>query len=181
MFRPLKRVEGQDLKRITLANAVGSSTLTVTVGDLIYIGATTHSKYATQATTSSKVLGVVTALVRAGIPCEKTTVTGINAAGTAASPGTDNETTGLWSVDYIPSYIPMEYEADIDAVAGTTTDDSGVGTYFTITSGTPGLVLNSSALIGTTAFTSATQVTSFGYTSYNTKKIHCRISPSFIM
>lgn len=180
-FKPLRKVEGQDLKRIVLANAVGSSTLTVAVGDPIYLGATTHNKFATNPTTSSKILGVVTALIRAGTICERSSVTGVNAAGTAANTGTDNETTSLWSVEYIPSYIPMEYEADIDAVVGTTTDDNGVGAYFTITSGTPGTVLNASALISTTAFTSATQLTSFGYAPYGTKKIFCRISPSFIM
>src|SRR5258708_30713663 len=180
-FKALRKVEHTDTKRIPLANVVGSSTLTVTIGDPIYIGATTHAKFATNTTTSSKILGVVIAIVCQGKVCEKSAAVGVNAAGTGSNPGTDNETTGLWQVDYIPSYLPMEYEADIDAVVGTTTDDNSAGGYFTTTSGTPGTILNSSALIGTTAFTSATQITSFGYTPYNTKKIFCRISPSFVM
>ena len=184
MIVPLKKVHDQDLKRIVLANAVGSSALTVSIGDSIAPGATTHTKYATNATTSSKILGIVVALIQSGRVCEKTSVTGVNA--TTATNGTavvsnDNETTQVWSVDYIPSYIPMEYEADIDAVAGTTTDDSGQGTYFTITSGTPGLILNSSALIWSTAVASGEQFTSMGYSPYNTKKIRVRVSPTFII
>lgn len=184
MFRPLRKVQDQDVKRIVLANAVGTSALTITVGDCIYLGATGHNNFATQATTTSKILGVVTAIVQKGKISEKTSITGVNSALTgtpSTGPGTDNETYQVWSVDYIPSYIPMEYEADIDAVAGTTTDDNGVGAYFTITSGSPGIVLNSSALISTTAVGSAEQITSLGYTPYNTKKIFCRISPTFVM
>ena len=194
MFRPLNKVHDQDVKRIVLANAVGASALTVKVGDAITLGATTHSKYATNATTTSKILGIVTALVQSGKVSEKTSVTGVNAT-TAVNANSnvvsnDNETYGTWSVDYIPSYIPMEYEADVSAPLVTTTDSSGIGSYFTIVSGTPGTLDETTALIWSTAVGSATNFTVTGVpagskaltTGATTDlKVTCRISPTFII
>jgi hypothetical protein len=194
MFRPILRVHAQDVKRIVLANAVGASALTVKVGDLITLGATTHAKYATNATTSSKILGVVTSLVQSGKVSEKTSATGVNAT-TAVNANSgvvsnDNETYKTWAVDYIPSYIPMEYEIDVGAPLVTTTDSDGIGSYFTITSGSPGVLLETSALIWSTAVTSAEQVTVTGVpagsnaltTGATTNlKVLGRISPTFII
>ena len=181
MFRPLKRVEGQDIKRAVIANAVGTGSYPISVGDAIQPGATGHAKYVTVAGATNPILGIVTSIVQNGKVSEKATITGINAAETGSpstGPGTDNETYAVWSVDYIPSSVPMEYEADISAVAGTTTDSSAVGGYFNLksiaTTGDTYGTLDESSIV---LFSSTQgQFVSFGYTPYNTLKVFCKIS-----
>jgi hypothetical protein len=78
---------------------------------------------------------VVTAIRLNGKIAEVDYCTGVNAAKTgtpSTGPGTDNETYKVWSVDYIPAYIPVEYTADLDAKAGTTTNSGGFGYFKTI-------------------------------------------------
>ena len=181
MFRPLKRVEGQDLKRAVIANAVGSGTYPISIGDAIQPGSSTNAKFVTVATPTSvyPILGIVTGLIVGGKVTEKATVTGVNAAGSSSTgPGTDNQATGLWSVDYIPSYVPMEYEADISAVAGTTTDSSAVGGYFNVKAiATTGDTYGTLDEASITLFSGTQgQFVSFGYTPYNTLKVFCKIS-----
>lgn len=117
-FRPIKKTDELDYKSAVLGNSA-----TLAVGDAVIPGATTHAPFlvkAQNATDTSQytgiVLGVITGIFNNGKPSEKKSVT------TAS----DNETTGLYSAEYIPTYIPIEYVADMSADLGTTT---GSGTY----------------------------------------------------
>lgn len=179
-IKPLKLIERNDRRTAIIANAVGTSALTVAIGDTIIPGATGHTKYVTNATTTSKILGIVTALYFQGKVMELTSVVGVNTASTAAGASqvnvhNDNETTGYWSVEYIPSFIPMEYEADLSA-ATVTTDGNGLGAQYNIVSGTPGQLLESSAVIWSGT---ANQFTSRGITDYSTSKVRAIINQSF--
>ena len=170
-FRPLREVPTRDLKRAVLANAVGSSALTITIGDAIQPGATGNNSYVTDAATSGLVLGTVAAVVRSGIVVsEKNSVTGSNTA-YASAPNTavtqnDNQTYKIWAVDYVPSNIPVEYEADLSQAAGTTTNSGGL-CFLNLASGAATLDETSVALFGGTAG----QFWSYGVTAYSTTKV----------
>jgi hypothetical protein len=164
MLIPARRVTDVDKKTAVIANAVGTGAYYMGVGGVIIPGATGHvfagtspniTPFITGATSSSAlILGVITALITKGHISEQSNVLGVNAAETGSSsvgPGTDNETYKVWSVEYIPAYIPMEYIADFSAALGTTTD-SGANAYFGMTgidttSGDDGVVLESSGVI----------------------------------
>lgn len=184
MIRPLKQTTYSDLKRAVIANAVGTGTYPIAIGDAIQPGATGHAKFVTCAASSNPILGIVTGLIYNGNKVsERSTVTGISGSTTNAGPGTDNETaSNNWSVEYIPAYVPMEYEADISAVAGTTTDSSAIGGYFNVltlsATQTNSIDTNGQLDEASIALFSGTagQFVSFGYTSYNTKKVYCRVN-----
>ena len=164
MLLPLRRVTDVDKKTAVIANAVGAGAYYMGVGGVIIPGATGHvfagtspniTAFVTGATSSSAlVLGVITSLLCKGHVSEQSAVLGVNALETGSSsvgPGTDNETYKVWSVEYIPAYIPMEYIADFSAAIGTTTD-AGANAYFSMTgidttSGDDGVVLESSGVI----------------------------------
>jgi hypothetical protein len=179
-FIPRRKPTDIQIRRAVIANVVGSSALTVTVGDAIVPGATGHSKYVTNNPATGPVLGIVVGLVFQNKFMELNSVVGVNTASTAAGAlqtnvHNDNETTGYWSVDYIPAYIPMEYEVDVDAAVGTTTDSDGQG-YFSILSGTPGKLHESSFVIWSTISTGTSGTSQFfSYGSpanlANTKKV----------
>ena len=179
MIIPNKRVELNDIKTAVLANSVGSNAYVISVGDAIQPAATGHNKYVTGAASSGLVLGIITAIRQNGKVCEKDYVTGVNSALTgtpSTGPGTDNETYKVWSVDYIPAYVPMEYKADLDAAAGTTTNSDGFG-FFTLkgvstTKGDAGKLSESSiALFGGTA----SQFVSHGVSVDSSSKVVGRI------
>lgn len=155
-FRPKKKVLDQDVKRAIIANSV-----TLTVGDLVQPAATGHNKFITPAATTGLILGVVVAIEQDGKVCEKTSVT----------TGASNESTVVYRAVYIPSYIDMEYEADLSAAAGTTSNSDGL-CFLSLGSGTPGTLDETSvALFGGTAG----QVWSYGPTATSTTKVNCHI------
>jgi len=180
MLKPNKKVLEQDVKNAVLANAVGTGAYVISVGDCIQPGATGHNSYVTGAASSGLVLGVITAIRQSGKICEKTSITGVAAALTgtpSTGPGTDNETYKVWSVDYIPAYIDMEYVADIDAAAGTTTNSGGNGFLSLLgvstTAGHAGTLDESSiALFGG----SAGQFATYGVVPGTTTKVVGRIN-----
>ena len=179
-FIPSRKPTDIQIRRAVIANAVGASALTVKIGDTIVPGATGHSKYVTNSPATGPILGVVIGLVFQNKFMEVNSVVGVNTASTAGGAlqtnvHNDNETTGYWSVDYIPAYIPMEYIVDVDAAVGTTTDSDGQG-YFSVLSGTPGTLHESSFVIWSTisSGTSGTsQFLSYGSPAslQNTKKV----------
>lgn len=131
-FIPQKEVPTHNLRRATIANAVGTSGYTIGYGTAIQPGATGHNGFVTLATSTSPVLGVVLGLELNGKISEKNTVVGTNAAlGTnsaTANVYNDNETnTAPWKVIYIPSNLPIDYVADMSAAVGTTTNSGGLG------------------------------------------------------
>ena len=164
MLIPARRVTDIDKHTAVIANAVGTGTYYMGVGGVIIPGATGHvfagtapaiTPFVTGATSSSAlVLGVITAILTNSKFAEVQNVQGLNAAEVgvkSTGPGTDNETYKVWSVEYIPAYIPTEYIADFSAVIGTTTDD-GANAYFAMTGidttlGDDGLVSESSGVI----------------------------------
>ena len=164
MLIPLRRVTDVDKKTAVIANAVGAGAYYMGVGGVIIPGATGHvftgtspniTPFVTGATSSSAlILGVISSIICNGKVSEIQNVLGVNAAEVGAKstgPGTDNETYKVWSVEYIPAYIPMEYIADFSAAIGTTTDD-GANAYFAMTGidttlGDDGLVNEGSGVI----------------------------------
>lgn len=179
MLKPLRRPADNEVKRITLANAIGTGAYKIGIGDCIQPGATGHNKYATGAASSGLILGIIVGIIQNGKVAEVNSVTGINGAQVgvpSTGPGTDNETYATWQVDYIPSWVPMEYEADLSAAADTTTDSGGncflalLGVSTTL--GEAGKLNEASvALFGG----SAAQFWSYGVTSYSTTKVRGHI------
>ena len=183
MLIPRKRVELSDMKNAVLANAVGTGAYVIAVGDALQPGATSHNSYVTGATTSGSILGVVTAIRLNGKIAEVDYCTGVNAAKTgtpSTGPGTDNETYKVWSVDYIPAYIPVEYTADLDAKAGTTTNSDGFG-YFTLkgvstTKGDAGKLTESSITLFGSVSSTTSQFTSYGVSVESSTKVVGKIN-----
>lgn len=140
MFRPLKDPAREDIQNAIIANSAA-----LAVGDVIQGSAAAASKFVTgAANTTGPVLGVVLSIVGAnGLVLEKNSVT-------VAS---DNQTVGLISVNFLPLWIPMEYEADLTAAAGTTTGSGGIGS-FNMDSATNGKLLESGYVAATAAITS---------------------------
>ena len=156
-FKPLRRPADGELIKATIANSV-----TVTIGGMITVAATGHVKFVTPATaTSHYILGVVVGIEQNGKISE------LNSVGAAS----DNETTAKYVAVFLPSYVPMEYEADIDDVADTTTD-SGGRVFFTLadanTLDESVIILQGGTVAGDTAYP---HFWSNGVTSYNTKKV----------
>lgn len=122
---PLKEIPTHNLRRSIIANAVGTGTYTIGLGTAIQPGATGHNKFVTVATSSNPVLGIVVAIEYQNKIVELSSVAAVNGATTALAPGNDNETAGLWKVVYIPTYVEVDYLADLSANSGTTTDSGG--------------------------------------------------------
>lgn len=120
-FKPQKKYDELDLK----AAIAGNSAL-IAIGDVIMPGATTHAPFIVPAINGTSqytgiVLGVVMGIIGNGKPLEKSSIT----------TNSDNETNaatsgGQVTIEYIPSYIPMDYVIDASADLGTTT---GSDTY----------------------------------------------------
>lgn len=122
------------------------------VGDVLQGSAAASSAFVQSADgTTGQVLGVVLSIVGAnGLPLEKNSVT-------VAS---DNQTVGKISVNYLPLYIPMEYEADLSAASGTTTGSAGIGTFNL--SGSLAGQLDESSYVASTAAIASKQFASRG-------------------
>jgi len=163
LFIPARRVADVDKRTAIIANAVGTGAYYMGVGGVLLPGATGHvfagtapaiTAFVTGATSSSVVLGVITALTVNSKFAEVQNIKGVNAAelgSKSVGPGTDNETYKVWGVEYVPCYVPMEYVADFSAAIGTTTDD-GANAYFALTGidttlGDDGLVNEASGVI----------------------------------
>ena len=170
MFLPSKEVPTHNLRRATIANAVGSATYTVSTGMAIQPGATGHNKFVTQATSTSPILGVVMGLEFGGKIAEVNSITGVNSAlgSLSATAGvySDNESnTAPWKVVYVPSFVRMDFYATLSGTAGTTTNSNGL-CYLNLIAATTGVTggmqldETSVTLIGTPG-----QFWSYGYVS----------------
>lgn len=143
MIIPLREVPTHNLRRATIANAIATSTYTLAPGTALQPGATGHTKFVTQATSSNPILGIVLGIEFLNGISELNSVIGVNAASTVAGTNikasvyNDNETTGYYRVIYIPSNIPVDYTADLSANSGTTTDSAGNG-FFNLIAATTG-------------------------------------------
>src|ERR1035437_860431 len=152
MFRPLKYIAENDLKSATIANSQA-----ITLGDAIQPAATGHNQFVTPATTSGLILGVVVSILQNGKVPEVSTVT----------VGSDNETTAKYTVRYIPSFVPMEFEADLDAAA---TGDNNAICFLTLATAATLNHSTASNLFGGTP----SQFSSFGVSSFSTTKVRGR-------
>lgn len=152
MLKPLRRPTDMELKKATIGNSI-----TVAIGDAVQPGATTHAAMVVQATTGL-VLGVVIGIEQNGKISELSSVL------TAS----DNETTNKYVAVYIPTWIPMEYEADLSAAAGTTTGSGLMGSFNLVSATSGGNLDETSYLVfsGT-----AQQFFSYGVTPYSTTKV----------
>ncbi len=154
-FIAQKEVPTHNLRRATIANAVGASALTIANGVALQPGATGHNKFVTVSGTSNSVLGVVTSIEATGkVVTEVTSVVGTNSALGSNNPYAnvynDNETNANpWKVVYIPSNLPIDYVADTSAATGTTTNSGGLG-WFNLASGAAKLDETSIALFSGT-------------------------------
>ncbi len=150
-FVPVRRPMDTELKNAVIANSI-----TLAIGDAVVPGATTHAGAVTLAGATGLILGVVFEILQLGRFCELSSVT------TAS----DNETTKKYSARYIPTFISLEYTADLSAAAGTTTSSNLLG-FFNLTGATSPSTLDETSY---TAFGTAGQFWSNGVTSYlNTK------------
>lgn len=154
MIKPLKRPSTQDLKAAIIANSQA-----LTAGDYLVPGTGASSAFISEATNSSALLlGVLLSFEGKG-----GNVLEVDAL-TVAS---DNQTVAQSQGVYLPSYIPMEFSADLNAASGTTTGSGGIG-FFTIASGLGGTLNESSwvAFSGT-----ASHFVSFGADPLNSSKV----------
>lgn len=95
---------------------------TVTVGDALVTGATTHTKSVGGAASSTTTLvGVLAAILNAQYG-----YTGLN----SVTAGSSNETTPVYYAQYIPLSVPgILFLATLSQTAGTTTDSDGMGSF----------------------------------------------------
>lgn len=159
-FKPKNLVSFEDLKTAIIANSQ-----TIAIGDTVIPGATTHAGAVTgAANTTAGILGVVISIMGAnGQVLEKSSVT-------VAS---NNETVGIISVQYIPTYISMEYTADLTAVSGTTTGSTLPG-MFTVDTSTNGKLLESSY----TVYSTVKQFFSYGFNPLNSSQVFGHFTPA---
>lgn len=145
MFKPLKPVTGEDIKYGLIDNSetlsVGEVIIPAVQGDTAVV--------ATGGGTTAGLPGVVLSIVG-----DRGKVLEVDSHAAAA----DNVTNAKVQVSYIPFYIPMEFQAELDADAETT-DDSGAYGNFAVDA--TGLLLDESSYVafGTTA---AKQFFSYG-------------------
>lgn len=156
MFKALRRPVDGELKKATIGNSI-----TVAIGDVIQPGATTSAGVVVQGTTGL-LLGVVIGIEQNGKISELNSVT------TAS----DNQTTNKFVAVYIPTWITMEYEVDLSAVAGTTTGSNLMG-FFNIVSGTTGGNLDETSYVVFSG--TAGQFFSYGVQSFSTTKVRGHI------
>lgn len=152
--QPLKQIPSQDLKTAIIANSQA-----ITKYDNIVSGTGASSAFISPATnTSALIVGIAVAIQGKG-----GTVLELNSVTASSS----NQTVAQTQAVYFPSYIPMEYQCDLSAAAGTTTGSGGIG-FFTIGSGTAGTLDESTwvAYSGT-----ASHYVSFGVTPYSTTQV----------
>ena len=139
MFKPRKiTITETDYKLIRLGNSYAAK-----AGYPVAAGGTGHNKAViTGASLSTTpLLGVIASI--AGAKGNVLELDGVTA-------GSGNETTPVYYAYIIPSYLPIEYYIDLDAVAGTTTGSDGM--CYLNTSATEGKLTESSV-----AFIAGTQ------------------------
>lgn len=158
-FRPLKEVPDHDFKVATIANSQ-----TIAVGDAVVPGGTTHAAAVTGAAgTTNGVLGIVVSIQGpAGKVLEVTSTT----------VSSTNETVGGVQAVYIPTYVPMEYEADLSGAAGTTSN-SNLIQMFNLSGSVNGQLDETS----TGAYSTPKQFLSYGVTTYSTTKVIGHFTP----
>ena len=158
-FKPQRLVAFEDLKTAIIANSA-----TVSIGDPIINAGTSAAGFVTSdASGTTGVVGVVVSLIGLnGQVLEKTSVTVAN----------NNQTVGMISAQYIPTYIPMEYLADLDANAGTTNYSKLPGMFSL--SATLGKLLESSW----TVYTTVKLFYSYGVNPLNAAQVFGHFTPS---
>ena len=155
MIKPLKKPDYQDLKIAVIGNSQ-----TLGVGDFVVPGTSgVATKNVFEATNTSPLLlgNVVSVVGKNGELLEKNSV----------AVGSDNQTVAQIKASYLPSYIPMEYLADLDDAAATTSGSDGIG-FFTLVSGNGGLLDESSWVSYTTT---PSQFVSFGVNPINAEQV----------
>lgn len=130
-FLPLKQPSGQDIKYALIDNSQ-----TLSVGEAIIPGVQGDTSVVlTAGSTTGDVLGVVM-----GIVGKDGKVLELNSYAAEA----DNVTDKMVQVAYLPTYLPYEFEATLDADAETT-DNSGAFGNFALDS--TGLLLSESSYV----------------------------------
>lgn len=159
-FKPLRLVAFEDLKSAIIANSQ-----TIAIGDAVIPAATTSAGFVTGGlNTTAGILGVVISIVGLnGQVLEKSSV----------AVASNNQTVGMIGVQYIPTYIAMEYMADLTAAAATTTGSNLPG-MFTVDSATNGKLLESSY----TVFSTVKQFFSYGVNPLNNKQVAGHWTPA---
>ena len=159
-FKPQRLVAFEDLKTAVIANSQ-----TIAIGDAIINAATSSAGFVTGATnTTAGIVGVVVSIV--GINGKVLEVSSYAAA-------SNNQTVGMVSVQYIPTYVPMEYLVDLTAAAGTTNYSKLPG-MFTIDTSTNGKLLESSWAV----FTTVKQFYSYGVNPLNGSQVFGHFTPA---
>lgn len=159
-FKPKNLIAFEDLKTAIIANSQ-----TIAIGDAVIPAGTTSAAFVTGGlNTTAGILGVVISIMGAnGQVLEKSSVT-------AAS---NNQTVGMVAVQFIPTYIAMEYQADLTAASGTTTGSNLMG-MFTVDSATNGKLLESSY----TVFSTVKQFFSYGPNPLNASQVFGHWTPA---
>lgn len=155
-FVPLKPENITETKVAVIANSQ-----TLSVGDVIIPDGTNAAAVKTAANTTGIVLGVVKSIVQPGGIVGKNSVT-------VAS---DNETKDQISVQYIPAYIDVEYEADLSQAAGTTSGSNKMG-QFNLSTGDGGVLDETSYGV----FSTQKQFFSYGVSPESTTKVRGKFS-----
>lgn len=164
MFKPSKPVAGTDVKYGLIDNSQ-----TLAKGQVIIPGVQGDTPVVkTGGSTTAGLLGVVLSIVGQGGK-----VLELDSKAVAS----DNVTVGLIKVCYLPLYIPMEFEVDLDAASETTDDSSAYGNFAVDSTG---LLLSESSYVafGTVA---AKQFFSFGVQAGSTTKCDVRYMRSTII
>ena len=178
MILPNKSVELSDTKKAVIANSVATNAFPLSIGDAIQPAATGHNQFVVPAASSGLIVGIVVGLEFASKPAEVNSVVGVNTASTTAGANqinthTDNETTGLWKVIYIPSHVPMEYKADVTPGTVGITDAAGFAFFnllgASLVAGLAG-TLDGSAVVGLFGGT-AGQFASYGVSTESASKV----------
>jgi len=139
MFKPRKTTISElDLKLVRLGNSYAAK-----AGYPVAAGGTGHNKACVTGASLSTtpLLGVIASIIGS-----KGTVLELD----GVTAGAANETTPVYYAYIIPSYLPVEYYIDLDAVSGTTTGSDGM--CWLNTSATEGKLTESSV-----AFIAGTQ------------------------
>lgn len=162
-FKPLKKVEEQDLKARLIANSQ-----TVAIGDALIVDGTNKNAVKGGANTTGIIIGVCVGLkqINGNSILEKSSIT----------VGASNETTTQYAAVFVPAYIPIEYEADLSQAAGTTTDSDKMG-QFNLSTSDSGKLDETSVGV----FSTQKQFFSFGVTSYSTTKVTGKFSTSKVL
>jgi len=163
-FRPEREIVAADVKYALINNSQtltrGEVIIPAVVGEVPVVS--------TGGSTTAGLLGIVLSIVG-----NKGRVLELN---TFAAPA-NNVTVGLVRVAYLPTYIPMEYEGELDANAGVTTGSSAFGNFSVDSTGE--LLLESSyTAFGTVA---SKQFFSFGMKEGSVRKNLCRYMRSTVI